>query len=218
MENTQSPKRISLRNSVLKRPVKHRNQSPDSDLPYEHDHMNSPPAGSLFRGFDPFFDRDKDPFSSFGFGGMNHFGAHFDEMMSRFFQDFQPESFADSQFYREDRDLDEDISEQGLDKVLKKRPEFPSPNTFFGGFSRSESTVTRPDGTIERKVTHRDSQGNVETSVTITHPDGTVETITDSDDSEPIDGIMTGFKTEESPGIDMKGVFRKIIDEFKTFF
>nr|XP_039263249.1 HCLS1-associated protein X-1-like [Styela clava] len=206
MEEASPKKRTSLRNSVLKRP--NRNLSQSFDPTFHHEGM--PSAGSLFRNLDPF-----------GFEGMSPFGSHFDEMMSRFFNDFRPESFADSRFYQEDRDLDEDISKQGLDKTLRSRPDHHSPNTFMG-ISYSESTVTRPDGTVERRISHTNSHGNVETNVTITHPDGTVESVTDDsgsrDSRNPTNNILSEFRGTEEPIDDQRGLFRIITDEFKNIF
>lgn len=218
MEESSKRQRKSLRDSVLKRPE---NPGFQDNIFQEHGHTrkeNDFPqeGGHVFSGFGRIFDND-DAFPSFGFGRMNPFGGEFNEMMERFFADFNPESFSDSPFHQQDTDLDEDISRRGLDRALERRTSPDQPQAFMQGFSHSESIIKKQDGTIERKVTHRDSQGNVETTVTIMHPDGSTEILGDGDSTPrsilpPPDGA-SDFEIPE-----YKGMFRRIYENIRSFF
>uniref|UniRef100_H3AYH4 HCLS1 associated protein X-1 n=1 Tax=Latimeria chalumnae TaxID=7897 RepID=H3AYH4_LATCH len=70
---------------------------------------------------------------------------------------------------KEDKDLDSQVTSEGLDKVLK--PSEPKANSYFKSVSITK--VTGPDGTVEERRTVRDSQGNEETTVTRTKGDQT---------------------------------------------
>lgn len=189
-----------------------------SDYPYND------PGRDFLGGITEFFGgRDGGetfpPFGFGAFGNMDRFEEHLNDMMSRFFSDFQPESFADSQYYREDRDLDEDVGRKGLDHALQTVPETRKPHQFFSGFSHSESTITRPDGSIEKRVTHRNSDGNTSTTVTIISPDGREEVITDgSEQSYPERLLQDGDARHVPPNIDGGGLLKSIYDNFKRFF
>ncbi|XP_074837325.1 HCLS1-associated protein X-1 isoform X2 [Carettochelys insculpta] len=63
---------------------------------------------------------------------------------------------------REDKDLDSQVSSEGLETVL--RPGQPKAHSYFR--SVSVTTVTGPDGTVEERRTVQDSQGRRETTIT----------------------------------------------------
>ncbi|KAM4664193.1 HCLS1-associated protein X-1 isoform 2-T2 [Discoglossus pictus] len=73
---------------------------------------------------------------------------------------------------RQDKDLDSEVSSQGLDTILS--PAAPRSSSFFQ--SVSVSRVTRPDGTVEERRTVRDGQGNTSTTVTIQRGDQIIST------------------------------------------
>uniref|UniRef100_A0A8C5QA16 HCLS1 associated protein X-1 n=1 Tax=Leptobrachium leishanense TaxID=445787 RepID=A0A8C5QA16_9ANUR len=68
---------------------------------------------------------------------------------------------------RQDRDLDSEVSSQGLDAILT--PSGPRSSSYFK--SVSVSRVTKPDGTTEERRTVTDSQGNTTTTVTVLQGD-----------------------------------------------
>ncbi|XP_033850438.3 HCLS1-associated protein X-1 isoform X1 [Acipenser ruthenus] len=75
---------------------------------------------------------------------------------------FDPRHEADSM--KEDKDLDSQVSSEGLDTILK-----PKMKSFFK--SVSVMKIVGPDGTVEERRTVRDSQGKEETTVTRTRAD-----------------------------------------------
>ncbi|XP_064416626.1 HCLS1-associated protein X-1 isoform X2 [Latimeria chalumnae] len=79
---------------------------------------------------------------------------------------------------KEDKDLDSQVTSEGLDKVLK--PSEPKANSYFKSVSITK--VTGPDGTVEERRTVRDSQGNEETTVTRTKGDQTFITTSKKDE------------------------------------
>nr|KAF6396762.1 HCLS1 associated protein X-1 [Rousettus aegyptiacus] len=66
---------------------------------------------------------------------------------------------------REDKDLDSQVSQEGLGPVLQ-----PQPKSYFK--SVSVTKITRPDGTVEERRTVVDSEGRTETTVTRQEADG----------------------------------------------
>lgn len=66
---------------------------------------------------------------------------------------------------REDKDLDSQVSQEGLGPVLQ-----PQPKSYFK--SVSVTKITRPDGTVEERRTVVDSEGRTETTVTRQGADG----------------------------------------------
>lgn len=66
---------------------------------------------------------------------------------------------------KEDKDLDSQVSQEGLGPVLQ-----PQPKSYFK--SVSVTKITRPDGTVEERRTVVDSEGRTETTVTLQEADG----------------------------------------------
>ncbi|KAK1329130.1 hypothetical protein QTO34_011309 [Cnephaeus nilssonii] len=66
---------------------------------------------------------------------------------------------------KEDKDLDSQVSQEGLGPVLQ-----PQPKSYFK--SVSVTKITRPDGTVEERRTVVDSEGRTETTVTHQEADG----------------------------------------------
>ncbi|XP_070251798.1 HCLS1-associated protein X-1 [Myotis yumanensis] len=66
---------------------------------------------------------------------------------------------------KEDKDLDSQVSQEGLGPVLQ-----PQPKSYFK--SVSVTKITRPDGTVEERRTVVDSEGRKETTVTLQEADG----------------------------------------------
>uniref|UniRef100_A0A8C8VG78 HCLS1 associated protein X-1 n=1 Tax=Pelusios castaneus TaxID=367368 RepID=A0A8C8VG78_9SAUR len=75
---------------------------------------------------------------------------------------------------KEDRDLDSQVSLEGLETIL--RPSEPRARSYFR--SVSVTMVTGPDGTVEERRTVQDSQGHKETVVTRRRGDQTFVTTT----------------------------------------
>ncbi|KAK1154649.1 HCLS1-associated protein X-1-like isoform X1 [Acipenser oxyrinchus oxyrinchus] len=106
---------------------------------------------------------------------------------------FDPRHEADSM--KEDKDLDSQVSSEGLDTILK-----PKMKSFFK--SVSVTKIVGPDGAVEERRTVRDSQGNEETTVTRTRADqrdgeGASAQFTDPlpDDFSIFSKIFRGFFT-----------------------
>ncbi|XP_044528477.1 HCLS1-associated protein X-1 isoform X1 [Gracilinanus agilis] len=66
---------------------------------------------------------------------------------------------------KEDKDLDSQVSKEGLGQVLQ-----PQPKSYFR--SVSVTKITGPDGTVEERRTVVDSEGHKETTVTRREADG----------------------------------------------
>nr|KAF6316069.1 HCLS1 associated protein X-1 [Pipistrellus kuhlii] len=102
---------------------------------------------------------------SFGFsftpgGGMRfHDNFGFDDL----FDDMWP--VTPPSRAKEDKDLDSQVSQEGLGPVLQ-----PQPKSYFK--SVSVTKITRPDGTVEERRTVVDSEGRTETTVTVQEADG----------------------------------------------
>nr|KAF6396766.1 HCLS1 associated protein X-1 [Rousettus aegyptiacus] len=98
---------------------------------------------------------------SFSPGGGMHFHDNFgfDDLLDDMWP-LIPHSRA-----REDKDLDSQVSQEGLGPVLQ-----PQPKSYFK--SVSVTKITRPDGTVEERRTVVDSEGRTETTVTRQEADG----------------------------------------------
>ncbi|XP_069507949.1 HCLS1-associated protein X-1 [Ambystoma mexicanum] len=79
---------------------------------------------------------------------------------------------------KEDKDLDLEVSSEGIDHVLK--PSDPEMRSFFK--SVSVTKVMGPDGTIEEHRTVKDSQGKIETTVSRRKGDQVFERTTITND------------------------------------
>ncbi|XP_007946812.1 HCLS1-associated protein X-1 [Orycteropus afer afer] len=89
---------------------------------------------------------------------------------------------------REDKDLDSQVSQEGLGPVLQ-----PQPRSYFK--SVSVTKITKPDGTVEEHRTVVDSEGRTETTVTRQEADGSSRDAQESpalDDTSSILDLFLG--------------------------
>ncbi|XP_039607904.1 HCLS1-associated protein X-1 [Polypterus senegalus] len=128
--------RHSLRDFMLKYPDSHLPNSQDESSAADQPHHIPGPSGSTEWPRSP-FRRFEDAWRD------NHSG---------------PEDSS----VKEDKVLDSQVSEKGLDDIL--RPPEPKVKSYFKSFSFTK--VIAPDGTVEERRTVRDSYGNEEATVT----------------------------------------------------
>nr|CAB3262679.1 uncharacterized protein LOC100181768 [Phallusia mammillata] len=115
---------------------------------------------------------------------------YFDSMMKDFFGQSFFAPFLNDMVPKEDKDLDKDVVDHGLEAVLdqQEKPHTSSqhsaitPHTFFHGTMESRSKIMRSDGSSEERITKRDSQGNEETTIIYSSPDGQRRTVVEKGD------------------------------------
>ncbi|KAM4690088.1 HCLS1-associated protein X-1-like isoform 2-T2 [Rhinophrynus dorsalis] len=100
---------------------------------------------------------------------------------------------------RQDKDLDSEVSSQGLDTIL--RPAEPRSSSCFQ--SVSVSRVTRPDGTVEERRTVRDGQGNTSTTVTIHRGDQIIRESRDPPHGSRLGDHLPGSPDQHQAPLDL---------------